>query len=432
MSRSTRPNSAQLDRRQFFALSSALVASSSAFGAVTTTNSTASAPTTAWNQWRGPTRDGSAAGDFAWPEKLEGRLTEVWRKKLQPSYSGPIVSDGRVFVTETADKKSEVVTAYSLAGGEELWKSSWSGAMSVPFFARSNGSWIRSTPAVAGDKLLVGGIRDVLVCLNAATGDEVWRNDFVQSQKSKLPSFGFVCSPLVVGDHAFVQAGGGLLKLEMATGKVVWRSLDDGGGMYGSAFSSPVVATIGGVEQLVVQTRKELAAVDMNDGKKLWSKEIPAFRGMNILPPTVYKDTVFTSSYGGGSFCYRVNSETGSWSVEQIWKNTVQGYMSSPMVFDDHVYFHLKNQRFTCMDLTTGSQKWSSRPYGKYWSSVTKGKRILSLDERGDLLLVEANPKEFKLIDKKNVASNAWAHLAVVDDLVLVRDLNALIVFRWA
>ena len=388
-----------------------------------------------WTQWRGSSRNGRVDGDFVWPKKLTSRLEEVWRQELQPSYSGPIVAEGKVFVTETVEKKDEVVTAYSLENGEELWEHSWSGAMSVPFFARSNGSWIRSTPTFADGRLLVGGIREVLVCLDAESGQELWNNDFVKTQESKVPSFGFVCSPLVDGEYAYVQAGGGLLKVNVATGKVVWRSLTDGGGMYGSAFSSPVMSTLGGKRQLLVQTRKELAGVDPDDGRKLWGVDVPAFRGMNILPPTVFGETVFTSTYQGGSFSFSIKPPAGSesdWSVERVWKNTVQGYMSSPLVFGDHVYVHLRNQRLTCMDLTTGRQKWSSRPYGKYWSTATDGKHMLALDERGDLLLVEPSPEKFKLLDKTQVATNSWAHLAVVDDLILVRDLDALIVYRWA
>jgi len=384
-----------------------------------------------WNQWRGPSRNGMVDGDFAWPEKLEGRLREVWRQDLQPSYSGPIVAEGKVFVTETANKKNEVVTAFSLADGKKLWDETWEGSLSVPFFARSNGSWIRSTPAFADGKLLVGGIREMLVCLDAETGQQIWANDCVKKHKSDVPSFGFVCSPLIEGDFVYVQAGGGLLKLALDSGDVVWRSLADGGGMWGSAFSSPVMSSIGGKKQLLVQTRSELVGVDPEDGRKLWGVKIPAFRGMNILPPTVYKDTVFTSCYQGGSFCFDLKQSGDSWSVEKRWKNTVQGYMSSPLVFGDHAYLHLRNQRMTCLDLRTGKQQWSSRPYGKYWSTVTQGDHILALDERGDLLLLEPSPEEFKLLDKIQVASNSWAHLAMVDDLILVRDLNALIVYRW-
>ena len=79
-----------------------------------------------------------------------------------------------------------------------------------------------------------------------------------------------------------------------------------------------------------------------------------------------------------------------------------------------------------------GEQKWSSRPFGKYWSSIAQGSRMLALDERGDLLLVEPNAENFKLIGKQKVASNSWAHLAMVDDLLFVRDLEKLMVYRWA
>ena len=405
-----------MQRRSFLAFP-LLAAATRAFGAE-------------WPQWRGPTRDGEVTGT-PWPVRLDG-MEELWRVPLQPSYSGPIVAGGKVFVTETRNKKSEATTAYSLDGTQQ-WSFEWNGAMNVPFFARANGSWIRSTPALSGNRLLVGGMRDVMVCLDTESGAELWRNDFVATEGSPLPSFGFVCSPLIDDDSAYVQAGGGFLKLDMATGKVIWRSLRDGGGMYGSAFSSPVLATIDGVRQLVVQSRKDLAGVSPDTGSKLWSTPVPAFRGMNILPPTVHGNSVFTSSYGGGSFCFEVsrNADTDEWVVSTKWKNTVQGYMSSPMVFGDHVYLHLKNRRFTCMELETGQQKWSSKPFGKYWSCVKQENRMLALDERGELLLVEPDENEFRLVDRRKVATNSWAHLAVVDDLALVRDLNELIVYRW-
>ena len=128
-----------------------------------------------WPQWRGPTRDGRVSG-VDWPETLQGdRLRQKWRIELGPSYSGPIVAADRIFTTETVDKKREVVKAIDRATGRELWAVSWDGAISVPFFAKSNGDWIRSTPAYDGERLFVGGIRDVLVCLSAADGRELWR-----------------------------------------------------------------------------------------------------------------------------------------------------------------------------------------------------------------------------------------------------------------
>ena len=102
---------------------------------------------TDWPQWRGPTRDSRVVGT-QWPDSLDGNHLELsWEVEQGPSYSGPIVVGNRVFTTETDEKKTEAVYAYDKTTGEELWRTEWEGAMTVPFFAASNGSWIRSTPA---------------------------------------------------------------------------------------------------------------------------------------------------------------------------------------------------------------------------------------------------------------------------------------------
>jgi outer membrane protein assembly factor BamB len=388
-----------------------------------------------WPQWRGPTRDSQIPRSPSWPEKLtDDNFKQEWRVELGPSYSGPIVATDRVFVTETVDAKREVVRALDRTSGKELWRQEWDGALKVPFFAASNGSWIRATPALDGDTLYVAGMRDVLVALDTQTGKERWRIDFVAEFKSPLPAFGFVSSPLIVGDHVYVQAGASLVKLDKQTGKVVWRTLEDGGGMWGSAFSSPFyVKSLAGQEQLLVQTREKLAGVDLAAGKELWSQKIPAFRGMNILTPTTWQDHVFTSSYGGQSLLFKLDQAADEGlALEETWINKTQGYMSSPVVWEDHVYLHLKNQRFTCIDLKTGKEAWTTRPYGKYWSMIAQGDRALALDERGILLLLHLTPEKFDLLAERKVSDQeSWAHLAIAGDQVFIRDLQGLTTFRW-
>jgi outer membrane protein assembly factor BamB len=384
-----------------------------------------------WSQWRGDGRDGQIVGAL-WPSDLsQDHLSITWSVEQGPSYSGPVVDGKRVFVTETKDGQYEVVRALDRTSGEQLWETQWTGSMKVPFFAASNGSWIRATPAVDGNRLYVAGMRDVLVCLDTAAGEILWKVDFVAATGSKLPDFGFVSSPLVVGDHVYVQAGAGLMKLDKRSGKIVWQALNDGGGMYGSAFSSPIMATIAGVPQLVVQTRSTLAGVDVSDGGVLWSQEITAFRGMNILTPSVIGDSVFTSSYGGRSSLLKVSLQPSGWSVDEAWSHKSQGYMSSPVVIDGHIYLHLRNQRLTCLEAETGMERWTTKPFGKYWSMVANGDRLLALDERGELLLIEASPDEFKLLDRRQVADNAWAHLAVAGDELFIRDLGATKRLLW-
>ena len=403
-----------------------------AAGSLAGSASPAADPTETWPQWRGPNRNGFVGGT-TWPTSLaEDHLKLAWHVDLAPGYPGPIVATDRVFVAETKDQKTEIVRALDRETGRELWAAEWPGAMSVPFMAKRNGDWIRSTPAYDGQSVYVAGMRDVLVCLDAATGAERWRVDFVEQFKTPLSAFGCVCSPLVVGDHVFVQASAGFYKLDKRNGQVAWRILADGGGMFGGAFSSPLLATLCGQEQLLVQTRQKLAGVVPESGQILWSQDIPAMLGMNILTPTVQGDTLFTSAYGGGSQLLGIKRQEQGFQAETVWKTALQGYMSTPVVIDGHAYLHLRSQRFTCVDLGTGEQKWTTQAYGQYWSLVAQHDRILALDQRGELMLIHATPEKFDLLDSRKVSEQeTWGHLAVSGDQVFVRELKGVSAYRW-
>lgn len=385
-----------------------------------------------WVQWRGNDRTCTVA-QTAWPESLKPEhLKEAYRVPLGPSYSGPIVSDNKVFITETVNKENEVTRALDRDSGKELWKVEWPGAMTVPFFAAANGSWIRATPVYDGKRLFVPGMLDVLVALDAETGKEVWRADFREMFETVGQTFGFVCSPLVDGGFVYVQTSGGLVKLNCETGEMAWRSLKEAGGMMGGAFSSPMLATLAGTRQLVIQTRAKLCGVNPDSGEELWSVAIPSFRDMNILTPTIIGDQIFTSSYGGGALMYEITKTDAGWQTREVWKNQTEAYMSSPVVVDGKIYLHLRNRRFSCLDPASGESLWRTTPFGEYWSMAVNGSRVLALDSAGDLILFDANPTEYKEIDKFHVSdASTWAHIAVADGQIFVRALDSLIVYDW-
>lgn len=394
----------------------------------------AAAPAAEWPQWRGPSRDGQFSGG-AWPDQLgTNYLQQLWRVELGPSYSGPIVAGDRVFTTETREKKFEVVTAFDRKSGQQLWQAKWEGALSVPFFAKSSGDWIRATPACDGERLFVAGMRDVLVCLDVNTGAEVWRVDFVKKLESPVPDFGFVCSPLVDGEAVYVQAGASVVKLNQRTGEILWRALKDKGGMWGSVFSSPIIATLGGQRQLVVQTREKLAGLTLDKGDVLWVQPVEAFRGMNILTPVVHQDILFTSTYGGKTIGFKIALASGKFTVTEAWAHKSQGYMSTPVVVDGVAYEHLKSQRVMAIELATGRELWTSeQSFGKYWSLVANGDRMLALDQRGLLYLFRTNREKFDLLDQRKLTKEeTWAHLAIAGEELFVRELNALTAYRWS
>ncbi len=392
------------------------------------------AASSSWPQWRGPSRDGRVEAP-AWPSSLdEQHLRPRWRVELGPSYSGPIVAPDRVFTTETRDAKSEVVRALDRATGKELWKTEWEGAMKVPFFAKSNGDWIRSTPAWDGESLFVSGMRDVLVAIDASSGKVRWKHDFPAQDGTPVPAFGYVSSPLVDGDALYTQAGGAVVRLDKKSGETQWKALATTDSMNGSAFSSPIIAHVAGQRQLVVQTRTHLAGLDLATGAELWSTPVEAFRGMNILTPTpVSSNRIFTSTYGGKTLAFDVARDGDRFSVKPAWSFKAQGYMTSPILHDGHAYLHLRNQRALCVSLDDGAEKWTTtESFGKYWSLVANRDRILALDERGILMLMAASPAKHEVLSKRKVGDDTWAHLAVAGNEVFIRELKALAAYDWS
>jgi len=389
-----------------------------------------------WPQWRGPDRLGGVE-DAQWPDTLdENTLAELWRVDLAEGYPGPIVLGDSVFTVETLGAKDEVVRAFNTKTGEPLWEQTWPGAMRVPFFAKRNGDWIKATPATDGKHLYAVGMLDELVAMKVETGEVAWRVDFKERYGTNGPSFGQCCSPLLDGDALYIQAGMSVCKLDKKTGEEVWRTLKDERQMMGGAFSSPVIGTVAGKRQLLVQTRSELCGVDLETGDVLWRQGIKAFRGMNILPPTVIDGShVFTSSYGGGSFMVKVaKDDQGAFATEVAWQNKIEGYMSSPLLIDGHLYMHGRDKKFHCIEATSGEVKWSSdKKLGEYWSSVRSGNRILALGHDGTLRLIEATPDEpCKILAEYKVSKQeTWGHLAIDGNLLYIRELKGLAVYRW-
>ena len=383
-----------------------------------------------WSQWRGPKRDGKLSGLMLPNELGQQQLKKLWAIRLGPSYSGPLVVGDRVFTTQTIQKKFEAVTAHDRNTGEKLWQQQWEGSMSVPFFAKANGDWIRATPAYDSGRLYVAGMKDKLVCLKSENGDVVWELDFPKVMKSKIPAFGFVSSPLVDGDAVYVQAGQAIFKLNKLNGDVIWKTGANDGGM-NSAFSSPMIATLAGRRQLIVQTRNELMGVEIEDGEILWRQKIEAFRGMNIITPTIDGDSIFVSSYGGTTKLFELVATSNGFDLQQRWMLPAQGYMATPVVVDGHAYTHLRNQRFACYDLKNGVEKWKTTKFGKYASLVAVGDKILALDQNGTLMLLKVNPESFELLDKREVGSDTWAHLALQGNQVFIRGLEELVMYQW-
>ncbi len=92
---------------------------------------------------------------------------------------------------------------------------------------------------------------------------------------------------------------------------------------------------------------------------------------MHILTPTIWRDAIFTSPHRERSYLIDLSSKGEDWRVAESWQNKASGYMSSPVVVDDHLYLLLGKGRIECIELATGQSRWrSGRSFGKYLSRV--------------------------------------------------------------
>ena len=396
-----------------------------------------------WTQWRGANRDGVVGGK-KWPATLgESNLKLKWRIELGSSYSGALLDKDTVYITEsTAGNKTDTVQALDRTTGKLKWKHEWQGTGSwkVTYPGRVNGSWIRSTPAIANGKLFVAGMHDRLLSLDIKTGKKLWEIDFQKQFKTPVPGFGCVCSPMVDGEFIYKQAGASFCKIEQDTGKIVWRTMKGEGGLRGGGFSSPVIAELDGKRQILLQARSELTGIDIDSGAVLWRQPVRAFLGMNILTPLPYENGVYTGTYRSGAFYYSINQGDDGWISKEKWKigSKASAYMSSPVLYEGHAYVLIQDGNFACYNLRTGKECWRSEKqfgsgrHGKYMSLIRQGNRILALDQGGGLHLIKADPEKFQLIDSKKVSTQpTWSHIAVSDEQVAVRELNAISLYDW-
>jgi outer membrane protein assembly factor BamB len=385
-----------------------------------------------WPQWHGPTRNCVTTGD-PYPDKLAS-LKQSWRVELGPSYSGPIVLADRVIVTETADESTERVRALDRSTGKELWKAEWKGGQQVIPEARPRGEAIRATPASDGKVVFVEGMRDLLICLDAKDGKELWRIDFVKEYGAPIPDMGMTSSPQIDGDSVYTLAAASVVRVNAKSGKVDWRTLTDNPKSEGGATASVIVTKMAGRRMVVALNRKTLTLLDPETGTILWKQAVAAYRNTTTVTPVMMGETgIFVTMLGGRSLRFDVSVEGEKVAAKRTWDISQVGYMSTPVYIGDNLYAHLQSQRFACLDPKNGRLKWSSEQlFGEYWSMAVRGDRILALDQKGMLYLVHATPEKFDLIDQRKIADQeTWAHLAVCGDEVFVRDMKGVAAYRW-
>jgi outer membrane protein assembly factor BamB len=376
-----------------------------------------------WPRWRGPRLDGISreTGLLAeWPKEGPKRL---WKIPLSGGFSSVVVVNGRLF-TQTKEKNQEVVVCLDAATGRDLWRYRYDCDYKAHRTFTGGGmprsrTGPRATPAVDGGRVYTLGATGTLLCLEAETGKLVWRQELLKVGERTCPSHGYCGCPLVVGDRIYVQAGGAngksLAALDKRDGAVVWQALDDG-----LSPSSPIWAEVGGAPQVIFFTGQRALGVNPDSGDLLWSYPWVTRYDLNIATPICAEGKVFISSnYGVGGAVIRVLGG----QPEKVWKGlTLQNHFSTSILYQGHLYGS-SEQRLRCVDFETGKVKWDKTGLGRV-SMVVADNRLIVLGDHGQLVLAGLSPTAYKEISRCQVFETkalTWTVPVVSDGRLFMR-----------
>jgi outer membrane protein assembly factor BamB len=378
-----------------------------------------------WSGFRGPERDSVIRGLRIETDWSRSAPVQLWRHPIGPGWSSFAVH-GNLLYTQEQRGGDELVSCYNLTTGAPVWRHS----DAVRFWESNGGAGPRATPTLSKDRVYSFGATGILNALDARDGSVVWSRNAASDTHTKIPGWGFASSPLVVGDVVIVATSGVLAAYDAATGNPRWF-----GPVGGSGYSSPQLATIDGVAQILLLNSHGAISVGPADGKLLWKHE---WMGDGIVQPSVIagSDVLIGSGSGLNSGVgirrIAVAHGPGAWSVAERWTSAgLKPYFNDFVVHKGHAY-GFDGSILACIDLTDGTRKWKGGRYGHGQLIVLPDQDVLLvLSEEGELALVAATPDQFtELARFPAIEGKTWNHPVLVGDVLLARNGEEMAAFR--
>jgi outer membrane protein assembly factor BamB len=385
-----------------------------------------------WPQWRGPNRDGVSAETGLLKKWPEGGPQLAWQVAgLGGGYAGVAVAAGRIY-TMGEDKESSSVTALSETDGHKLWGTKV-GKPGAPGWGGFSGP--RSTPTVDGDRVYALGQYGELVCVEAATGREVWRKHLTADFGGALPEWGFSESVLIDGDKLLCTPGGkqgAIVALDKKTGQKLWATKDF---TDDAQYSSLIAVEIDGVRQYIQRTMESLVGV-AQDGRLLWRADCKGRTA--VIPTPIYHDhhVFVTAGYDIGAHLFKVGKQGDTFQAEQVYAaRELDNHHGGFIRLGEHLYGHTEKKGWVCVEMKTGRILWSERDKQKKGAiGAADGMLYLRREsDAGTVVMIAAKPDGFaeagRFDQPERSGKNSWPHPVIANGKLYLRDQGALLCY---
>ena len=363
-----------------------------------------------WPRWRGTDFNGiskETGWSTSWPREGPKQL---WKANVGTGFSSIAVSNGRAY---TLGNVNDTETIYCLEAntGKVLWKHSYACSTDPNLYEGGP----NATPTVDRSTVYTFSRKGHVFALDAETGNVVWSKNIHDELGLRIPSWGFSGSPLVDGKLLIINAGPAGTALDKATGKVVWSS-----GKEPAGYSSPVPFEDGPTRAVLLFSIKALSAVNPEDGQLLWEHPWKTSWGVNAADPVIVGDKIFISSgYNQGCALLQVVGN----KVSVLWQNeNMRNHFNSSLAVGDNVYGFDESSEFKCLDLQTGSIRWSEQSLGK-GSLIGADGKLIVLGEKGQLVVAEPSSEAFKPVARAQVlGGKCWTSPVLANGKIYCRN----------
>lgn len=371
-----------------------------------------------WSGWRGNNRNGTVTG-FTKPAKWPAQLNKVWESKVGLGDASPVMANNQIFLHVKIDT-TEVVLCLDAVNGKEIWRAGLNPSPNITGPAIGHPG-PRSTPFIDKGKLYTLGTGGVVTCLEAKTGKVIWKND---AYTSEVPQFYTASSPLVFAGKCIVQLGGRtkgvIVAFDANSGKEIWK-------MEGvpCTYSSPALM-IPNKNMILVQSETDLLGVS-TDGNLLWKIPTPTQRMFYNSPSPVYDgQDIIIPGQGSGIKAYSLTKTGESWENKELWVNKESGVsFNTPLLKDGFLYGNeAKSGSLFCLNAKTGEKCWAdATALNRFASILDLGEVLVCLPANSHLIFFEPSGKAYVELARYKVAeTEVYAHPMIIGNKIFVKD----------
>ena len=319
--------------------------------------------------------------------------------------SSPVVIGNRIYVTavEGPMKNKNVVVCIDATTGQSLWKQDFPSSLQV----ENNVYTSRAAPTPVADASGVCAFFESgnLVALDLA-GDVRWERDLIKDYGKYEGRFGLGGSLVQTPEQVMVVADNEgpsyIAAFDKQTGKTLWKT----NRRSRVSWSSPMLVSIGGKKQIVISSSGSVDGYDPSNGKLLWTFEDV---GGNNVPSTIpVQDGTFLVGASPGrngeaaegakqsNLLMKVDKIDSGYQPTVVWRNTeATSSFGSPMVYKGHAYFTNRAGVVFCIDAATGETQYTARMPESNWATpIGIGEHVFFFGKGGTTLVIETGPEK--------------------------------------